>query len=207
MTLELRGVSVRYQRRAVFENVDLALAAGDVFGLIGPNGAGKTTLLRMAAGLIRPAAGAITRQGQVMYFGGESTLPGSCHADRWARLFGSRAQARRSIGRLSRGMRQMLGLSAFLARDDWSIGLLDEPWEGLDPAGSRWLTAAITRHRERGAGMLISSHRLHDVAQVCSAYGFLSQGVFRPVAAEQVGVAPGKLTADELSAMFDDLDR
>lgn len=179
MRLRLDGVAAGYQRRAIFENVNLRIPARSVLGLIGPNGAGKTTLLRVAAGLIEPRIGTVVREGRVMYFGGESTLPPACRADRWARLFAANAVERRRLARLSRGTRQMVGLSAALGRDDWEIGLLDEPWEGLDPFGSRWLSDLVRRHRNRGAAIVISSHRLHDVADVCSEFAFLSHGVLR----------------------------
>ncbi|HEX6324257.1 MAG TPA: ATP-binding cassette domain-containing protein [Vicinamibacterales bacterium] len=207
MSLRLAGVMAAYQRRAVFEDVHLFVGAGDILGLIGPNGAGKTTLLRIAAGLIRPAAGHVVADGAVMYFGGEATMPGACRAGRWARLFGPAAPSRKPLGRLSRGSRQMLGLDAFLSRDDWTIGLLDEPWEGLDPFGSRWLAKMLRRHAERGAAIVISSHRLHDAAELCSSYAFLAAGTVRTKAAADIAGEDAAVGAADLARAFEEVMR
>jgi len=207
MSLRLAGVSAAYRRRPVFENVRLFVGAGDVLGLIGPNGAGKTTLLRTAAGLIRPSAGRVVTDGVVMYFGGEATMPGRCRAGRWARLFGASAQSRKSLARLSRGSRQMLGLDAFLSRDDWTIGLLDEPWEGLDPFGARWLSRALRRHAERGAAIVISSHRLHDAAELCTSFAFLAGGTVRAMAAADIAGEDALVGASDLARAFEEVMR
>jgi manganese/iron transport system ATP-binding protein len=207
MSLRLAGVTTAYHRRAVFENVQLFAGPGDLLGLIGPNGAGKTTLLRTAAGLIRPAAGRVISDGVVMYFGGEATMPGRCGAGRWARLFGASAQSRKPLARLSRGSRQMLGLDAFLSRDDWTIGLLDEPWEGLDPFGSRWLSMALRRHAQRGAAIVMSSHRLHDAAELCSSYAFLAGGVLRTMTSSDIAGADALVGAADLARAFEEVMR
>ncbi len=204
MSLRLASVSAGYRGRAVFEDADLHVAGGEVLGLIGPNGAGKTTMLRVAAGLIRPAGGSVSANGALMYFGGEATLPGGCRADRWAGLFGTAAQTRRPIARLSRGTRQLLGLTTHLTRHDWMIGLLDEPWEGLDPSGSRWLTDTLRAHRNRGAALVISSHRLYDAADVCSAYAFLAKGVLRVVAPSELSRDGARVGAADLARAFDE---
>lgn len=207
MRLRLDGVTAGYQRRAILENVSLRAGAHSVIGLIGPNGAGKTTLLRVAAGLIRPRAGTVVREGRVMYFGGESTLPGRCRADKWAALFNANATTRRRLSRLSRGTRQLIGLTAALTRDDWEIGLLDEPWEGLDPFGSRWLSDLVRRHRNRGAAIVISSHRLHDAADVCSDFAFLSSGVLRSAPAREIAQGSPAVGASDLARAFEQFMR
>lgn len=207
MSLRLSGVTAAYHRRAVFEDVHLFVGAGDILGLIGPNGVGKTTLLRTAAGLVRPAAGRVVADGVVMYFGGEATMPGRCAAGRWARLFGPAAPSRKPLGRLSRGSRQMLGLDAFLSPADWTIGLLDEPWEGLDPFGARWLSTVLRRHAERGAAIVISSHRLHDAAELCSSYAFLAGGTVRTMAAADIAGGNALVGASDLARAFEQVMR
>ena len=204
MTLHLESVAARYRGACVFSDVSLQLAEGDVVGLIGPNGAGKTTLLRMAAGLIRPARGRVTRHSRVMYFGGESTLPGRCRADRWSGLLGDRNPQRKQMRRLSRGSRQMLGLSTWLAREDWMLGLLDEPWEGLDPRGAHWLQKEIARHRSRGASVIVSSHRLHDVPAVCTRFAFLARGELRLLTPSDLAATGGIVDAADLARVFDE---
>ena len=203
MKLRLDGVTVLYGRRAIFENVTLRVPPRTIVGLIGPNGAGKTSLLRVGAGLIRPAIGTVVRDGRVMYFGGESTLPDRCRADRWARLFGTGTSSNRRLSKLSRGTRQLVGLSSVLTRDDWDIGLLDEPWEGLDPFGARWLTDLLRRHRNRGAAIVISSHRLHDAADVCSEFAFLSHGSLRTRPAHELAANAVTVAASDLARAFD----
>lgn len=203
MTIAFDGVAAGYRRRAVFRDVTFALEPGRIMGLIGPNGAGKTTLLRIAAGLMRPAEGQVQRTGLVMYFGGEMTLPGGCRADRWSRLLGAPSPESRRMQKLSRGTRQMIGLHAVLGGDAWSVGLLDEPWEGLDPDGARWLRETLHAHRLRGAAIIASSHRLHDIAEVCDVYGLLARGSFEVVA----GRPDRRVDAAALMALFDDITR
>jgi ABC-2 type transport system ATP-binding protein len=203
MSLRLENVGAVYRRRPVFSGASLSVPSGTLTGLIGPNGAGKTTLLRIAAGLIAPAAGTVVREGALMYFGGESTLPGRCRADRWSAVFGLPSVSRTRLSRLSRGTRQLFGLNAWLSSDTWSIGLLDEPWEGLDPNGARWLTSALRRHRDRGACVLISSHRLHDVAGICASYAFLAHGQLRVLAASDLSVSGKVVDGIDLARAFD----
>ena len=205
MSISMEGVSVAYRRRTIFRDVSCGVGRGQIMGLLGPNGAGKTTLLRVAAGLVRPASGRVHRDGIVMYFGGETTMPGICRADRWSRLLGGSARERRRLRRLSRGTRQLVGLQTVLVSEDWTVGLLDEPWEGLDPEGARWLRAQLQAHRRRGAALMVSSHRLHDVAETCDAYAFLAHGSLRTVI-DRPTAEPG-VDASTLMKLFDDVAR
>ncbi len=170
-------VTHRYGRRVVLSAISAHVSAGECLGLVGPNGAGKTTLLRIIAGLVRPSGGlALVRvdQRQIRYFGGESTLPPGVRAHTWARrVAGACIGERRRVGRLSRGTRQWLGLTAVFHGDPPAVMLLDEPWEGLDPDGSRWLSGEVRRVKEVGAASVISSHRFHDLVGVCDAYLFI----------------------------------
>lgn len=205
MILRLERLTAAYRGRTVFHDATLTLGPGEVLGLIGPNGAGKTTLLRVIAGLIRPVRGRVERQGRTMYFGGEATLPAGCRADRFAALLGAMSTRKQPFRRLSRGTRQLEGLSAWLWRDDWALGLLDEPWEGLDPDGARWLGRELERHRDRGAGIVVSSHRLHDVSEVCTSFGFLAREELRVVRAHELSKAGRRVEASDLASMFDAL--
>lgn len=192
--LELAAVTKAFGRRQVLNHTWLQLRAGEAVGLIGANGAGKTTLLRIAAGLVRPdsgsvrwSAGADDEEARIRYFGGEMTLPSSVSARRWASLFKVPIDDRRPIGRLSRGGRQALGLRVLLAGEDADLLLLDEPWEGLDPEGSAWLTDTVRTWRSRGAAILMSSHRLYDLDSVCSRFLLLDNGRCQPVADREPG--------------------
>lgn len=177
--LELADVSKTYGSRRVLNQVWIQVRGGEAVGLIGSNGAGKTTLLRIAAGLVHPDSGGVQWTGArpaLRYFGGEMTLPPDVAVDRWASLFGQRIDDRRRVGELSRGNRQLLGLRLVLAGTDADILLLDEPWEGLDPHASEWLTDTLKRWREQGAALLISSHRLYDLDSVCTRFVMLEGG-------------------------------
>lgn len=202
MRLRAHRLAAGYRRRPVFRDVSLALGDGDIVGLIAPNGAGKTTLLRTVAGFIRPLAGSVVCDGRVMYFGGESTLPPACRASVWTARIGVVSRDRRPFRQLSRGTRQAAGLGAWLSRSDWSIGLLDEPWEGLDPVASRWLIGELRRHAARGAAIVVSSHRLHDVVDVCTSFAFLRRRGVSMIAPDSA--APDtRVRVEDLLAAFD----
>ncbi|HUK36544.1 MAG TPA: hypothetical protein VLV86_21660, partial [Vicinamibacterales bacterium] len=148
-----------------------------------PNGAGKTTLLRIAARLVREHSGAVdvpASDGATRYFAGERTLPADVRVARWRRLWTLDVDphaGRKRIGTLSRGMRQRLGLETALARPKTaSLLLLDEPWEGLDPDASTWLSNQLTEARAAGASAIVSSHRIHDLAAICDRCVFMSLG-------------------------------
>jgi ABC-type multidrug transport system ATPase subunit len=214
--LDARNLSKTYWRTAVLRDVSLSADRGQVLGIIGPNGAGKTTLLRMLLGLIRES-GIVKMNGaplpaglahvRVGYFGGESTVPPVVQARRWRGLFrgvppGSDTRPART---LSRGTRQWLGLGAVLAVPDLDFIVLDEPWEGLDPDATRWLSSVIAARRDAGACVLVSSHRLHDLAGVCDRYLFLDQGRLTEVAAADLAADGAPVTAEALLAAFDAL--
>jgi ABC-type multidrug transport system ATPase subunit len=116
----------------------------------------------------------------VRYFGGEMTLPRDIRGRRWASLFGVGSLERRPLGALSRGSRQLYGLRIVLANHA-DLVILDEPWEGLDPAGAAWLTDTLKRRRDMGASLLISSHRLHDLVEVCTRFVLLEGGRCRAI--------------------------
>jgi len=182
--LELAAVSKAFGPYRVLNQVWLHARDGETIGLIGSNGAGKTTLLRIAAGLIRPDAGCVRwaeTPPPLRYFGGEMTLPPDVAVRTWASLFGECVDDRRRIGQLSRGSRQLLGLRLVLAGRHPGILLLDEPWEGLDPDGSAWLTEALRQWRSEGAAVVISSHRFYDLDSVCTRFVMLEGGRCVPI--------------------------
>jgi ABC-2 type transport system ATP-binding protein len=185
--LELAAVSKAFGTHRVLNNAWLQVRGGEAVGMIGANGAGKTTMMRIAAGLVRPDSGCVRREDErlaLRYFGGESTLPPDVTVRGWASLFGHPLDDRRRIGQLSRGSRQLLGLDLVLAATGADILLLDEPWEGLDPKGSGWLTGTLRHWRDEGAAVLISSHRLHDLDSVCTRFVMLEGGRCTPITAQ-----------------------
>jgi len=216
--LLLRDVVKSYGRRVVLRDATLTATAGEVVGLIGPNGAGKTTMLRIAIGLQQPDAGTVRMDGldvraalcriRVGYFAGEHTIPASVRTSRWRSLFQEtdRAATDRPVRELSRGTRQLLGLRAVLSLPALKMVVLDEPWEGLDPDAARWLSESIRMRRASGAAILVSSHRLHDLAGVCDRFAFLDDGTVSMLAARDVERG-GRLTGEILMDAYDHVRR
>lgn len=214
--VSVRDLAVQYGRRLVFQDVSFDIGAGQSLGVIGPNGSGKTTLLRTLAGCLRPNAGdiriagltprdALARTG-VAYFAGDATLPGSVRASRWGSLGNGDVVTpdRRPIRALSRGTRQLLGLRTVLGRQPLGLIVLDEPWEALDPDAVRWLSTTLETKRDRGAALVLSSHRLHDLAGFCDSYLFLLPHHARLVQAHEISPAT-PVTAAQLAEEFDKL--
>ena len=204
----LTAVTKSYGRHVAVRDVTLAVDAGEVVGLVGPNGAGKSTLLRLFAGLLRATAGRVNVAGNhaptaVRYFAGEHTLPPGVPARRWLRLWSAPATAaitKRRLGTLSRGTRQRVGLEATLAGAAPLLVLLDEPWEGLDPDASRWLSDRLMEWRAAGAGILLSSHRIHDLADICDRCLFLVKGRLAP---ESIDASVADPTGQRAAALFE----
>jgi ABC-2 type transport system ATP-binding protein len=216
VAVSVRGLSIQYGRRLVFRELSFDLAAGQAAGVVGPNGSGKTTLLRALAGCLTPRTGeiringltprdAISKTG-VGYFAGEATLPGSVRAAQWGSLGAGDNVTRetRRLRTLSRGTRQLLGLRTVLGRHPLGLIVLDEPWEGLDPDAGRWLSTTLETKRDRGAPVVLSSHRLHDLAGLCDLYVFLLPHHATVLRAHEI-VSVGPVTAEHLVDVFDRL--
>jgi ABC-type multidrug transport system ATPase subunit len=183
--LSVRGLAAHYGRREVFRDVSFDLRASHSLGVLGEQGAGKTTLLRMIVGCVTPASGDVRIRGRspadalattpVAYFAGGCTLPPFVRAATLGTLGNGDAISadRRRIRALADGARQLLGLRTALSRPGIQLAVLDEPSEGLDAEGARWLSATLEMKRDRGAAVVVSSHRLHDVAGLCDVYLFL----------------------------------
>jgi ABC-2 type transport system ATP-binding protein len=216
LALSVRDLAVEYGRRLVFQGVSFDVLAGQSLAVVGINGAGKTTLLRTLVGCLTPRSGeiringltprdALSRTG-VAYFAGDGTMPGHVRASAWGGLGNGDLVTvdRRPIRALSRGTRQLLGLRTALGRHPLGLIVLDEPWEGLDPDAARWLSATLEAKRDRGAAVVLSSHRLHDLAGLCDAYLFLL--THRVVLLKAVEIATvGPVTPALLLDVFDRL--
>ncbi|MEV3871951.1 ATP-binding cassette domain-containing protein [Streptomyces sp. NPDC049906] len=193
-SVTLSGVSKRFGTHQALEDVTFALRPGRVTGLLGPNGAGKSTLLRILLGLARPDRGtarvlgaapgtlpdAAHRIGVVMDAIGFAPRPTVRHQLRIAaRALGlpdtrvdevldqvdlAGAAARTRYQACSTGMRQRLALAAALLPDP-ELVVLDEPLNGLDPEGIRWMRRLIEQQAERGRTVLLASHLLSEVEQ------------------------------------------
>jgi ABC-2 type transport system ATP-binding protein len=194
MIVTTSGLVKRYGSHTALDGVDLAVPPGTVYGLVGPNGAGKTTLLGLLAGLRRPTAGELridvpkrkvallpdTPQFDPWLTGREVvTLAGTlmkapADPDRVLADAGLSDAADRRVGGYSRGMLQRLGLAATVIGDP-EVLLLDEPASALDPAGRREVLDLIARMRGH-ATVILSSHILADVQEVCDTVGVMRAG-------------------------------
>ena len=105
---------------------------------------------------------------------------------------------------LSRGTRQLLGLRTVLGRHPLALIVLDEPWEALDPVGAKWLSEILGRKRDHGAAVVLSSHRLHDLAGVCDAYLFLLTNQAALIKAHEIAPV-GPVTAALLTETLENL--
>ncbi len=201
--IQVTGLGKKFGRLVAVEDVSFTVSYGRITGFLGPNGAGKTTTLRMLLGLIRPDAGAATIAGQpypklaspaqtVGALLDAAIYPGRSGQDhlrvlataaglprrRVAELLervGLAAAARQRAGGYSLGMRQRLGLAAALLGDP-AVLVLDEPANGLDPQGIRWLRDLLRSLAAEGRAVLVSSHVLAEVAQTVDDVVVISSG-------------------------------
>ena len=204
--IEARGLVKRYGEITAVDHVDLTVSPGDVYGYLGPNGAGKTTSLRMLLGLIRPDEGSARLFGRDPLVEGVRALDGVAgfvEAPRFypylsgrrnlelvAALDGDGAagrieetldtvdlagRAKDKVGGYSHGMRQRLGIAGALLRAPRLL-LLDEPTTGLDPAGMRDMRALIRRLADQGITVLLSSHLMAEVEELCDRVAIIGSG-------------------------------
>lgn len=192
--IEVRGLTKRYGDRAAVEELSFAVPYGSIVGLLGPNGAGKSTTLRTIVGLLKPTIGDSLIDGMPFSaldnpashvgvhmdgFGFEGGITARRHleicrlaagaprgrVDEVLEEVGLAADARRRVKTFSTGMTQRLGLAAALIGSPRTL-ILDEPANGLDPDGIRWLRRFLRGYSERGGTVLIASHQLAELEQV-----------------------------------------
>jgi ABC-2 type transport system ATP-binding protein len=224
--IEVAGLTKRFGRTVAVSDLSFTVSYGRITGFLGPNGAGKTTTLRALLGLIRPDAGNATIAGRryrdltnpVCMVGalldaaavhpgrsGRDHLRvlaaaagiGDSTVDRLLERVGLAHAARQRAGDYSLGMRQRLGLAAVLLGDP-GVLVLDEPANGLDPQGIRWLRDQLRSLAAEGRAVLVSSHVLAEVAQTAHDVVIISGG--RSV--EQAPLA-GLLTASPGATLED----
>jgi ABC-2 type transport system ATP-binding protein len=191
--IEVEGLTKRYGHVTAVDDLSFTVRPGAVTGFLGPNGAGKTTALKAIVGLARPTAGrALINGAPIESMAPDARMLGvyieSCgaHPGRSARdhlrslaalarlvpgrvddvlaVVGIDDAAARRVGTYSTGMRQRLGLASALLGDP-EILVLDEPLNGLDPQGIRWLRGLLRDRARSGRTVLLSSHVLTEVAQ------------------------------------------
>ncbi|WP_433386645.1 ATP-binding cassette domain-containing protein [Micromonospora sp. KLBMP9576] len=202
--IELRALTRRYGRTTAVDDLTLTVRPGHVTGFLGPNGAGKSTTLRMILGLTAPTGGTVTVHGvrfpdrpRGLRHAGALLDAGDVHGGRSAvahlsalarsngiprgrvdevlREVGLAAAGRRRIGGFSLGMRQRLGIAAALLGDP-PVLLFDEPFNGLDPEGVRWVRDLFRRLAAEGRTVFVSSHLMSEMEHCADRLVVIGRG-------------------------------
>jgi ABC-2 type transport system ATP-binding protein len=222
LAVEAVGVTKGYGELVAVDDLSLQVASGEVYGILGPNGAGKTTLLRMLFGLIRPDSGSIRVFGRTWAEAGVGVLDGVAgfvesprfypymtgreNLDGLALLDGGyrsekvaevldvvalTGRENDKVGGYSYGMRQRLGVAASLLREPRLL-VLDEPANGLDPGGIRDMRALVKRLADSGLTVLLSSHHMDEVEEICDNVTIMRRGsvAFHGTIADLRAMAP-----------------
>jgi len=210
--IQVAGLRKKFGSVMAVEDVSFTVSYGRITGFLGPNGAGKTTTLRIILGLIRPDAGTAVIAGRpypdlpspastvgaLLEVAAHPGRTGRDHlrvlaaaiglpnlqADQLLDRVGLASASRQRAGRYSLGMQQRLGLAAALLGDP-DILILDEPANGLDPQGIRWLRDLLRILAAQGRAVLVSSHILAEVAQIADDIVVINRG--RTVAQAPLG--------------------
>jgi ABC-2 type transport system ATP-binding protein len=202
--IEVRDLTKTFGTFTAVDRLTFAVEPGRITGFLGPNGAGKTTTLRMLLGLVHASAGTATIDGRdyrdldhpqsmvgsaleatnfhpgrsgrdhLRVLAAAGSLPES-RVDELLELTGIPAAARKRAGEYSMGMRQRLGLAAALLGDP-RVLILDEPSNGLDPEGIRWLRGFLRHLSSEGKTILVSSHLLQEVEQTVDDVVIIANG-------------------------------
>ncbi|NJP92458.1 ATP-binding cassette domain-containing protein [Nonomuraea sp. FMUSA5-5] len=202
--IEVKGLTKRYGEVTAVNGLTFTVRPGLVTGFLGPNGAGKSTTLRMILGLNRPTSGSATIGGRPfvrhragLRHAGALLDAGDVHGGRsaaahlWAlargnglprrrvgevlREVGLEGVARRRVGGFSLGMRQRLGIAAALLGDP-PVLLFDEPVNGLDPEGVRWVRGLFRRLAAEGRTVLVSSHLMSEMEHTADRLVVIGRG-------------------------------
>src|SRR6266436_5158818 len=168
LAVATRGLTKRFGSRTVVDHLDIAIPAGSVCGFVGPNGAGKTTTIRMLLGLIRPTEGT----GMVL-----ARLGGidAGQVDPALERVGLAERSGDAFKRYSLGMKQRLGIAAALLGNP-SLLVLDEPANGLDPAGIVEVRRLMRSFADEGITVFVSSHLLGEIEHICDHLLMIQQG-------------------------------
>jgi len=202
--ISVRGLTKRYDGTLAVDDLTFDVRPGVVTGFLGPNGSGKSTTMRMILGLDAPTRGTAlvhgapyrslrwplrtvgatgearsfhpgrTARGHLRALAAASGIPGR-RADEMLDLVGLAAVANRRAGTFSLGMGQRLGIAAALLGDP-EVLLLDEPVNGLDPEGVRWIRSLMREQADRGRTVLISSHLIAEMAQTAGRLIVIGRG-------------------------------
>jgi ABC-2 type transport system ATP-binding protein len=206
VALRTINLTKQYGQRLAVDNLTLEVQRSDIFGFLGPNGAGKTTTIRMALGLITPTSGSveifgkdvITRRAEILprvgalietpalylYLSGRNNLRAIGSAlggvpekriDEVLELVGLAGRQKDRVRTYSLGMKQRLGIAMALLQNP-DVLILDEPTNGMDPAGIVEMRDLVHSLAREGKTIFISSHLLAEVQQICTRVAIIDQG-------------------------------
>jgi ABC-type multidrug transport system ATPase subunit len=206
VALRTINLTKQYGQRLAVNDLSLEVKRGEIFGFLGPNGAGKTTTIRMALGLIRPTAGSVEILGQdvitkraeilprvgalietpalYLYLSGRDNLRAIGSAlggvsakriDAVLEVVGLAGRQKDKVRTYSLGMKQRLGIAMALLQEP-DVLILDEPTNGMDPAGIVEMRDLVHALARAGKTIFISSHLLAEVQQICTRVAIISQG-------------------------------
>ncbi|MBO0779877.1 MAG: ATP-binding cassette domain-containing protein [Ktedonobacteraceae bacterium] len=206
VVLRTKDLTKQFKQRVVVDRLNLDIRKGEIYGFLGPNGAGKTTTIRMLLGLITPTAGGVEILGRDVLAYRASVLPRvgalieqpalyrslsgrdnlrafasalggvpNARIDEVLEIVGLTGRQKDRVKTYSLGMKQRLGIAVALLHDP-ALLLLDEPANGLDPAGIAEMRDFLYRLSQAGKTMLISSHLLAEVQQICTRVAIISFG-------------------------------
>lgn len=203
--ISVEHLSKHYGSFTAVDNVSFTAATGRVTGFLGPNGAGKSTTMRIMVGLTRPSTGRVTLDGrdyrelpnpglevgvlldasaqhagrtgrEILAIAAQTMgLPRSRVTETLARVGLTESEAERRVRNYSLGMRQRLGIATALIGDP-QVLILDEPANGLDPAGIRWMRDLLRGFANDGGTVLLSSHLLHEIEVIADDIVVIGQG-------------------------------
>ena len=202
--IEVQGLSKRYGDRVAVDDLSFTVKPGIVTGFLGPNGAGKSTTMRLILGLDRPSAGWATVNGRAsrafearlhevgallearaihtgrsaynhLLAQAQTHAIGRDRVDEVIRLVGLESVARKRVGGFSLGMGQRLGIAAALLGDPATL-ILDEPSNGLDPEGIRWIRNLLKQLAAEGRTVFVSSHLMSEIALTAERLVVIGRG-------------------------------
>ncbi len=206
MIIECRGLTKSFSRHRALDGLDLEVENSQVFGLLGPNGSGKTTTIRITLGIINPDAGEVlvfgdgnplAQRSRIGYLPEERGLyprmkvreqlaflgairgldyrESKKRAGEWLAKLGLEDRAEARTNELSKGMQQKIQFASAVMHEPELI-VLDEPFAGLDPVNARMLKSMLLEQRDRGATIVLSTHRMEEVEAMCDSIALVHQG-------------------------------
>jgi len=206
LALRCSGLTKNFGDKTAVDALDIEVEAQQVFGLLGPNGSGKTTTIRMALGIYARDAGDIETLGssdplevrdrlgylpedrglypkmkvgeQLAFLGtirGLSMREAKSRSAEWLARLGLEDRAKSDTNELSKGMQQKIQFAAAVMHSP-DLVVLDEPFTGLDPINTRLLKELILEQRDKGATVILSTHRMDQVEQMCESICLIHEG-------------------------------